>query len=84
MGWRPQTSPLRRQKAAFPLASEASRRLGDQWLREKSAAVLSVPSVLATAERNYLLNPKHPDFRRLRLGKPERFTFDARLIGQTK
>ncbi len=30
-------------------------------------------------ESNYLLNPLHPAFRSVRIGRPERFAFDPRL-----
>jgi hypothetical protein len=30
-------------------------------------------------ERNFLLNPAHPDFRKIRAGRPEKFALDARL-----
>jgi hypothetical protein len=32
------------------------------------------------AEANYLLNPLHPDFRRIKIGKPRKFETDLRLI----
>jgi RES domain-containing protein len=38
-----------------------------------------VPSVIVPQERNVLLNPAHPDFRRIRLGAPEPFSFDPRM-----
>jgi RES domain-containing protein len=41
---------------------------------------LELPSAIIRAEANYLLNPLHPDFRRIALGKPEPFSFDARLL----
>jgi hypothetical protein len=28
---------------------------------------------------NYLLNPLHPHFKRIRIGRPEPFSFDPRL-----
>ncbi|MBS1874728.1 MAG: RES domain-containing protein [Acidobacteria bacterium] len=52
--------------------------LGDEWVRARRSAVLSVPSVVA-AERNYLLNPMHPDFSRIAFADPVAFHFDARL-----
>src|SRR5262249_55998630 len=55
------------------------RELGDAWLAERRSAVLSVPSAVVPAERNYLLNPAHPDFRKVTLGAPQRFAFDRRL-----
>jgi RES domain-containing protein len=55
------------------------RQLGDAWLAEGRSAVLAVPSAVVPAERNYLLNPAHPDFRKVTLGAPQRFAFDRRL-----
>jgi RES domain-containing protein len=44
-----------------------------------STAMLVVPSAVIPDERNYLLNPAHPDFKRFRLNKPEAFHFDPRM-----
>ncbi len=57
----------------------ATRDLGDAWVREGRTAVLSVPSALSPDERNYLLNPAHPDFTRIRLGAARPFEFSKRL-----
>lgn len=57
----------------------ACRNLGGAWLERNPTAVLAVPSALIPAETNYLLNPVHPDFARLRIGTPSVFTFDPRL-----
>jgi RES domain-containing protein len=53
--------------------------VGEGWVRAAESAVLSVPSVLIPQERNYLLNPAHRDFKKIRVGKPERFSFDPRM-----
>jgi RES domain-containing protein len=58
----------------------ASRAYGDGWLREKRAAVLVVPSVVARAERNVLIHPAHPDFRRITHTPPEPVVWDRRLF----
>jgi RES domain-containing protein len=42
------------------------------------SVLLMLPSVL-TREPNFLVNPAHPDFARVRVGKPEPFAFDPRL-----
>ncbi len=42
--------------------------------------MLALPSVIIPGELNYLLNPAHPAFKRIAVGKPERFTFDPRLL----
>jgi RES domain-containing protein len=55
---------------------EKLRSLGDEWALSASSVVLQVPSALVPGENNFLLNPRHPDFSRLRLGKPQPFDFD--------
>lgn len=59
--------------------SAGARAVGDSWLSGGGSAVLSVPSVIVPSERNYLLNPNHPDFVALTTYPPERFRFDDRL-----
>jgi RES domain-containing protein len=56
------------------------RSIGDQWIKECRSAVLRVPSALIDTEFDYLLNPNHPQFRRIRFGKPKSFAFDSRLV----
>ena len=60
-------------------AAASTRRLGDEWFARRLSCVLSVPSAVLTRERNFLLNPLHPDFKLVKIGQPERFGFDARL-----
>lgn len=55
------------------------RDIGDAWVAAGSFAVLRTPSIIVPAEHNFLLNPKHPDFARLEIGKPSPFRFDRRL-----
>jgi RES domain-containing protein len=57
------------------------RSIGDEWVRTRSSVVLQVPSALVPGENNFLLNPEHQDFARLRFGKPLAFRFDSRLKG---
>lgn len=61
-------------------AREKLQAMGTEWARKRSAAVLAVPSAVIPAESNYLLNPLHTEFRRIRIGKPEKFETDLRLI----
>lgn len=62
-----------------PVGPEALRTLGLDWIRAGKTAVLAVPSAILPSEQNVLLNPAHADFRKVTVGKPERFTFDRRL-----
>lgn len=61
-------------------AREQLRTIGTDWATKRTAAVLAVPSAVIPAESNYLLNPLHRDFRRIRVGNPQRFETDLRLI----
>jgi RES domain-containing protein len=63
---------------AYP-APDQLANLGTAWVRARTTAVLIVPSAIVPQERNVLLNPGHPDFRRIRLGAPAPFSFDPRL-----
>jgi len=55
------------------------QRLGGDWLQRGRSAILRVPSAIIPNEWNYLLNPAHPDFSRIRLVRTEPFTFDPRI-----
>lgn len=57
-----------------------TREMGDRWLEQGRTAVLQVPSKVVPAEANYVVNPAHPDFPRLRIAPPEPFRFDERLL----
>lgn len=60
-------------------APASTRQYGGHWLRRLEKPVLRVPSVVTLGEWNYLLNPLHPEFGKLRIGKPSKFVFDGRL-----
>jgi RES domain-containing protein len=55
------------------------RDIGTKWLKSSSSAVARVPSVITPGEFNYLLNPLHIDFRRIRAEKALAFEYDPRL-----
>ena len=61
-------------------AREQLQIIGADWVRRGSSPVLAVPSVVIPTETNYLLNPLHPEFARIAVGKPEAFVTDLRLI----
>jgi RES domain-containing protein len=68
--------PKRWQTYPAPLSL---RKIGDDWFRQASSAVLKVPSAIVVLEYNYLLNPFHPDFKKIIIGPPTPFLFDPRL-----
>ena len=67
--------------AEAPLALQD---VGRVWLERLETAVLQVPSAVVVEEWNFLLNPAHPDFRRLRLSPPRPYSFDRRLARTRK
>ena len=58
---------------------DACQRIGGEWLRKGQSAILQVPSAIISNEWNYLLNPAHPDFSRIKLVGVEPFMFDPRI-----
>jgi RES domain-containing protein len=57
----------------------ALREVGDTWFDRGTHPVLAVPSAVVPEEWNYLLNPAHPNFDRIVIGKIQPFDFDPRL-----
>ncbi len=64
-------------------ATSATRDVGERWVAEQRSAVLKIPSAVVTTEFNYLLNPLHPDFVTLNLGRSGPYPSDSRLRGRT-
>ena len=54
---------------------------GDSWLRGRKSVALRVPSALIPGEWNYILNPLHPQFRKLvRWSRPVVLEIDQCLV----
>lgn len=53
---------------------------GNNWLQARESCILSVPSAVVPAERNFLVNPLHPDFSKIAIGKAESLETDVRLL----
>jgi RES domain-containing protein len=62
----------------------ASRAAGDAWLESAESAILRVPSVVFSVERNVLLNPAHPDFAKIRIVGVEPVRWDDRLFEEAR
>ena len=60
-------------------APRSTMDIGTKWISSSSTAVLKVPSVVIEAECNFLLNPLHPDFKKIRISAPSPFRFDNRM-----
>lgn len=71
---------LRNAPPAEPEA--ATRAFGSEWLHSQRSLCLEVPSFVMPVERNYLLNPLHPNFKDVKVVRRELVTLDPRLVAQ--
>jgi RES domain-containing protein len=69
-----------RLSADWTQDGDHTRLIGSRWRLVGSSCLLAVPSAIAPEESNFVLNPEHPDAKRLRLVRKRRFAFDPRLI----
>ena len=60
-------------------ALSATQQIGKQWVSEDHSVALSVPSSVIPGERNFILNPAHPEFEQIIFTQPVPFRFDPRL-----
>jgi len=75
------TPPLRDLPRSWsdPAPSLATQHFGDAWIKSNKSPVLRLPSSVNPLEFNYLLNPSHRHWKKLRLGKPQSWPFDVRF-----
>jgi RES domain-containing protein len=60
-------------------APDSTQTMGSQWASNIRSVILKVPSTVIREAFNYLINPRHPDFKKLSIGNPQKFVFDPRL-----
>ena len=68
--------PLRWSSSPAPTRLQ---EIGDEWVRKGRSLALVVPSAIMPVDRNVLLNPVHPDFKRIIVGPARRLLVDRRL-----
>jgi RES domain-containing protein len=68
--------------SSIPCSPNELKEIGDRWVNSQTSAVLSVSSAVIPEEKNYLLNPNHPDFQRIIFNQPQEFKLDPRLVKQ--
>ncbi|MDO8736279.1 MAG: RES family NAD+ phosphorylase [Thermoleophilia bacterium] len=64
-------------KSSPPVAD--TQEIGTRWANSGKSLLLFVPSVLVPEEHNVLINPLHPEFRKVKK-RIEAFSFDPRLV----
>jgi RES domain-containing protein len=58
----------------------ATRAIGDRWLTRATTPLLTVPSAVVPETSNVLLNPTHPDARRIVIVQSTDHVIDPRLV----
>jgi RES domain-containing protein len=64
---------------AYPPPS-ALQKIGNAFIKKGEFLALRIPSAIVPEEFNYLLNPAHPDFKKIKLTAKKTLSFDERLI----
>ena len=59
-------------------------RFGDEFAERAERCVLLVPSALAPAESNCLINPAHPDYKKITVFEPEGLNYDPRMFRKSR
>ena len=58
--------------------------IGDNFVRHGRMTILITPSALAPAESNWLINPLHSRFSKIRVHPAEPFEYDPRFFERAK
>ena len=66
--------------AWFPVDTNQSRQMGDEWIRHEKVPILEVPSVLVPRQKNYLINPLHRLSPAIKIIDESPFALDSRLL----
>lgn len=54
--------------------------MGDEFIKSNKLLLLKVPSAVVDEESNYILNPEHSDFKKVKISAIKKFQFDKRLF----
>jgi RES domain-containing protein len=60
-------------------APAETQEWGSTKLQQTASLALKLPSVIIPSEHNYILNPLHPEFKKVRIKEILPFTFDSRI-----
>ncbi|MCF6348079.1 MAG: RES family NAD+ phosphorylase [Flavobacteriaceae bacterium] len=56
-----------------------TQKIGDDFVYSKKGCVLKVPSAVVKGDFNYLINPHHKDFKKIKIINFYDFPFDGRI-----
>lgn len=56
-----------------------TQEIGSEWIKSLKTPILKVPSSVISQENNFLINPSHPDYTKIKIKANEPFVFDNRI-----
>lgn len=59
---------------------DSTQKIGDEFLIANKFLAMQVPSVIVKGDFNYLINPNHIDFKKVKIRTIKSFSFDDRLF----
>lgn len=65
--------------SSFP-HPDSTQKLGDKFLKDHKFLCMKIASAAVQGEFNYIVNPHHEAFSKVKIKKIEKFTFDDRLF----
>ncbi len=58
----------------------STQETGDKFIAGNRYCVLQIPSAVTQGDFNLLINPNHPEFKRIKIISIEKFPFDKRIF----
>jgi RES domain-containing protein len=71
---------LKKLKHGWQEHIEYTRSIGEEFLKANQTLVLRVPSAIVPQEHNFLINPLHKDFKKVKIVGSELLELDKRLL----
>ena len=71
---------LKKLKLEWKYDLKYTQGIGEDFLSENQTLCVKVPSAIVPQENNFLLNPLHPDFKRVKITGSELLELDKRLL----
>ncbi len=72
-------SKLPKNWRVFPHSID-TQKLGDQFVKANKHLVMRVPSAVVQGDFNFIINPRHKDFSKVKIQNVQAFSFDERLF----
>ncbi len=74
-----EVSQLESNWSVFP-SGFSTQLLGDDFVRRNETCILKVPSAVVQGDFNFLINPHHKDFEKIKITEQMDFPFDKRIF----